>query len=139
MFLRNYWYVAAADTEVGRTPFARTILGEPVVFYRTEQGVAVALEDRCAHRHLPLSMGKLVGDELQCHYHGLRFGTDGRCTRIPGQEQIPRAAKVKTYPVVERYHWIWIWMGDAALMRNIGQYYAQGRDKHGKVTELVLN
>jgi len=115
MFLRNYWYVAATDAEVGRKPLARTILGEPVVFFRTEAGAPVAMEDRCAHRHLPLSMGKLVGDELQCHYHGLRFGTDGRCTRIPGQEQIPRAAKVKTYPVAERYHWIWIWTGDPAL------------------------
>ena len=115
MFLRNYWYVAATDAEVGRKPLARTILGEPIVFFRTEEGAPVAMEDRCAHRHLPLSMGKLVGDELQCHYHGLRFGTDGRCTRIPGQEQIPRCAKVKTYPVAERYHWIWIWMGDPAL------------------------
>ena len=115
MFLRNYWYVAATDAEVGRKPLPRTILGEPIVFFRTEQGAPVAMEDRCAHRHLPLSMGKLVGDELQCHYHGLRFGTDGRCTRIPGQEQIPRGAKVKTYPVAERYHWIWIWMGDPAL------------------------
>src|SRR6202047_1355999 len=115
MFLRNYWYVAATDAEVGRKPLARTIMGEPIVFFRTEEGAPVAMEDRCAHRHLPLSMGKLVGDELQCHYHGLRFGTDGRCTRIPGQEQIPRGAKVKTYPVAERYHWIWIWMGDPAL------------------------
>jgi len=57
-------------------------------------------------------MGKLVGDHLQCHYHGLRFDSTGRCVRIPGQDRIPAAAKVKTYPVVERYRWIWIWMGD---------------------------
>ena len=74
MFLRNYWYVAASDTEIGRKPLGRMILGEPIVFFRTEAGKAVAMEDRCAHRHLPLSMGKLIGDELQCHYHGLRFG-----------------------------------------------------------------
>ena len=115
MFLRNYWYVAAFDHEIGRKPLGRTILGEPVVFFRTETGVPVALEDRCAHRHLPLSMGKLVGDVLQCHYHGVRFGTDGRCVRIPGQEHIPHGAKVKTYPVAERYRWLWIWMGDPAL------------------------
>ena len=115
MFLRNYWYVAAADTEIGRKPLGRMILGEPVVFFRTEEGAPVAMEDRCAHRHLPLSMGKLVGDALQCHYHGLRFGIDGQCVRIPGQDHIPRTAKVKTFPVVERYHWIWIWMGDPAL------------------------
>jgi phenylpropionate dioxygenase-like ring-hydroxylating dioxygenase large terminal subunit len=115
MFLRNYWYVAASDTEIGRKPLGRMILGEPVVFFRTEAGKAVAMEDRCAHRHLPLSMGKLIGDELQCHYHGLRFGLDGKCTRIPGQEHVPQSAKVKTYPVAERYHWVWIWMGDPAL------------------------
>ena len=115
MFLRNYWYVAAFDHEIGRKPLGRAILGEPIVLFRTEAGVPVALEDRCAHRHLPLSMGRLVGDVLQCHYHGVRFGTDGRCVRIPGQEHIPHGAKVKTYPVAERYHWIWIWMGDPAL------------------------
>jgi phenylpropionate dioxygenase-like ring-hydroxylating dioxygenase large terminal subunit len=114
VFLRNHWYVAASSDEIGRKPFGRILLGAPVVFYRTEAGKVVAFEDRCAHRHLPLSMGKLVGDALQCHYHGLRFGPDGRCVRIPGQDQIPQTARVKTYPVVERYKWLWIWMGDPA-------------------------
>jgi len=115
MFLRNYWYVAAADTEIGRTPLRRVILGEPVVLFRTEAGVAVAFEDRCPHRHLPLSMGKLTGDVLQCAYHGLQFGSDGHCVKIPGQDHIPKSAQVRTIPIVERYHWIWIWMGDPAL------------------------
>lgn len=115
MFLRNYWYVAASDAEVGRNPLRRTILGEPIVFFRLEDGTPVAFEDRCAHRHLPLSMGKLVGDHLQCHYHGLRFDQTGRCVRIPGQDKIPPTAKVRTYPVVERYKWIWLWMGDPTL------------------------
>jgi phenylpropionate dioxygenase-like ring-hydroxylating dioxygenase large terminal subunit len=115
MFLRNYWYVAASDSEVGRKPLRRTILKEPIVFFRLEDGTPVALEDRCAHRHLPLSMGKLVGDHLQCYYHGLRYDQTGRCVRIPGQEQIPPSAKVRAYRVVERYKWIWIWMGDPAI------------------------
>lgn len=115
MFLRNHWYVAASETEIGRKPLARTIMNEPIVFYRKEDGSPVAFEDRCAHRHLPLSMGKLVGDRLQCYYHGLQFGPDGRCVRIPGQDQIPPNAKVRTYPVVERHKWLWIWMGDPAL------------------------
>jgi phenylpropionate dioxygenase-like ring-hydroxylating dioxygenase large terminal subunit len=80
-----------------------------------QTGIPVAFEDRCPHRHLPLSMGKVVEGALQCHYHGLRFAPDGRCVRIPGQDHIPKAAKTKVYPLVERYHWIWIWMGDAAL------------------------
>ena len=115
MFLRNYWYVAATDAEIERKPLGRIILGEPIVFYRLEDGTPVALEDRCAHRHLPLSMGKLVGDTLQCHYHGLRYDQTGTCVRVPGQDLIPRSARVRSYPVVERYHWLWIWMGDPAL------------------------
>ncbi|TMJ80989.1 MAG: Rieske 2Fe-2S domain-containing protein, partial [Alphaproteobacteria bacterium] len=62
----------------------------------------------------PLSMGTLVGDTLQCLYHGLRYDKTGTCVRVPGQDTIPRAARVKSYPVVERYHWLWIWMGDPA-------------------------
>ncbi len=115
MFLKNYWYVAASDTEVGRKPMRRVILGEPVVLFRKEDGTPVAFEDRCAHRHLPLSMGKLIGDTLQCHYHGLRYDETGNCVRVPGQDMIPPSAKVRTYPVVQRYHWVWIWMGDPAL------------------------
>jgi phenylpropionate dioxygenase-like ring-hydroxylating dioxygenase large terminal subunit len=113
MFLRNYWYVAATDYEISRKPLRRIILGDPIVLFWTDSNAPVALEDRCAHRHLPLSMGKCVGDGIQCHYRGLQFGSDGRCVRIPGQTQIPSTAKVKPFPVVERYHWIWIWMGDA--------------------------
>jgi phenylpropionate dioxygenase-like ring-hydroxylating dioxygenase large terminal subunit len=116
MFLRNYWYVAATTSEIGRKPFRRIIMNEPVVFYRTEDGTPVALEDRCPHRRLPLSMGKLVdGDILQCYYHGLRFDQTGVCVRVPGQDMIPGTARVKKYPVVDRYKWLWIWMGDPAL------------------------
>ena len=114
MFLKNYWYVAANANEIDRKPMARTLLGEPVVMYRLENGTPVALEDRCVHRHLPLSMGKLVGDVIQCHYHGLQYDCTGQCTKVPGQDMVPPNAKIKSYPVVERYKWIWIWMGDPA-------------------------
>ena len=115
MFLKNHWYVAASGKDIVSKPLGRVLLGEPIVFYRTSDGRIVALEDRCVHRHLPLSMGKLVGDELQCHYHGLRYDRTGACVRVPGQDTIPPAAKVKAYPVVERHSWVWIWMGDPAL------------------------
>jgi phenylpropionate dioxygenase-like ring-hydroxylating dioxygenase large terminal subunit len=115
MFLKNYWYVAAGDEEVQEKPLGRTILGEPLVFCRGEDGAVMAFEDRCAHRHLPLSMGKVVGNTLQCAYHGLRYDKTGKCVRVPGQDHVPMNARVKTFPVVERYRWIWIWMGDPAL------------------------
>ncbi len=114
MFLKNAWYVAANDHEIGRKPLGRVFLGEPVVMYRKEDGSLVALEDRCMHRHLPLSMGKCVGDKIQCHYHGLQYDAAGKCVKIPGQDMIPPTAKIRTYPMVERYKWVWIWMGDPA-------------------------
>ncbi|HLH75250.1 MAG TPA: aromatic ring-hydroxylating dioxygenase subunit alpha [Candidatus Binataceae bacterium] len=115
MFLRNYWYVAAASQEVSQTPLGRIILNEPVVIFRTAAGIAAALEDRCCHRHAPLHLGRVVGEHLQCGYHGLEFDRSGRCALIPAQEHIPPTARVKSYPVVERYRWLWIWMGDPAL------------------------
>jgi phenylpropionate dioxygenase-like ring-hydroxylating dioxygenase large terminal subunit len=123
VFLRNSWYVAAWDREVARQPLPRTLLNEPVVLYRTEAGGAVALEDRCCHRHLPLSRGKVEGDGLRCGYHGLLFDAQGGCVEIPGQAHIPPQARVRAYPLVEKYHWLWIWMGepekaDPALIPN---------------------
>jgi phenylpropionate dioxygenase-like ring-hydroxylating dioxygenase large terminal subunit len=112
VFLRASWYVAARSAEVTRQPLARLLLNEPVVLYRREDGSAVALEDRCCHRQLPLSMGKLEGDRLRCGYHGLLFSPDGRCIEIPGQASVPPQARVRAYPVLERFQWLWIWMGD---------------------------
>ena len=113
MFLRNAWYVAAWDREVSREkPFARTIMNEPIVFYRRADGTPVALEDRCCHRHAQLSLGVVVGDDLRCGYHGLKFDSRGICNEIPGQSHIPHDARVRSYPVLECWNWIWVWMGD---------------------------
>ena len=111
MFLKNAWYVAAWDTEVSDSPFSRVILNEPVVLFRTPNGVA-ALENRCCHRALPLSMGKVLENHIQCGYHGLEFDASGKCVKVPGQSKIPPGAKVRSYPVVERWGMIWIWTGD---------------------------
>ena len=113
MFVRNAWYVAAWETEIGNAPLARTILNEPVVMFRTPDGIA-ALEDRCCHRALPLSMGKVVGDKIQCGYHGLEFDGSGACVRVPGQSKVPPGAEVRAYPVLQKYGWVWIWTGDPA-------------------------
>ncbi len=113
MYLQNAWYVAAWDREIGREPLARTLLDQPVVLYRTAEGTPVALEDRCCHRHLPLSLGTVIGDQLRCGYHGLRFDATGVCVRVPGQSTVPPGAAVRAYPVVERWGWVWIWMGEA--------------------------
>ncbi|MDE0703374.1 MAG: aromatic ring-hydroxylating dioxygenase subunit alpha [Rhodospirillaceae bacterium] len=115
MFIRNGWYVAATATEVGRSLLARRICGEPVVLFRKEDGTPVAMEDRCPHRKTQLSLGSLVGDEVQCLYHGLRFDCDGACTFIPGQDNIPPRLRARVYPLVEKHTWLWLWPGDPAL------------------------
>ena len=115
MFLRNAWYVAAWDDEIGPEPLARIFLGEPVVLFRAGDGAAVALEDRCCHRHLPLSLGRVVGDEIQCGYHGLKFDAAGACSEVPGQTLVPPGAAIRSYRLVERWGMVWIWMGDPGL------------------------
>jgi phenylpropionate dioxygenase-like ring-hydroxylating dioxygenase large terminal subunit len=112
MFVKNSWYVAADHREIGRTLMARTLLGETVVLYRKESGSPVALENRCSHRRAPLHKGKLVGDMLQCGYHGFKFDCSGACVEVPGQSRVPPDAGVRSYPVEERYKWVWVWMGD---------------------------
>jgi vanillate O-demethylase monooxygenase subunit len=114
MYVRNAWYVAAWDHEITRSLKRRIVLDEPVVLFRTESGKPVALEDRCCHRQAPLSMGKLVGNVVHCPYHGLQFDSTGKCIKVPSQDMVPASARVRAFPVVEKNHWIWIWMGDPA-------------------------
>lgn len=115
MFLRNAWYVAGWDHEIGRTLVPVRMLDEALVLYRMADGRVAALEDACPHRKLPLSMGRLKGDQVECGYHGLTFDAQGVCTRVPGAERIPHRACVRSYPVEERYGMVWVWMGDPAL------------------------
>lgn len=112
MFLYNAWYVADWSKNITRHLTKSKILGEDVVLYRDTENNPVALEDTCCHRKLPLSMGKLIDDRLQCGYHGMEFDTRGKCVHIPGQDRIPERARVRAYPVVDRWNLIWIWMGD---------------------------
>jgi phenylpropionate dioxygenase-like ring-hydroxylating dioxygenase large terminal subunit len=114
MFLKNAWYVAAWDHEIlADTLLARTLLGVPVLFYRKENGDVVAMDDKCCHRHAPLHLGRKQGDCVRCMYHGVTYGPDGRCVEVPGQAKLPPALKQRTYPVVQKKRWVWIWMGDA--------------------------
>jgi phenylpropionate dioxygenase-like ring-hydroxylating dioxygenase large terminal subunit len=114
-FLRSAWYVAALPREISRDPLRRVVLEEPVVLFRGENGAAVALGDVCPHRFAPLSRGRLCGDEIECPYHGLRFDIHGRCTRNPnGNRVVPPGARLRAYPLIERYGLAWIWMGEAA-------------------------
>jgi phenylpropionate dioxygenase-like ring-hydroxylating dioxygenase large terminal subunit len=111
-FLKNAWYVAAWSDEIGPSLFYRRILGEPVLMYRTEGGVAIAMSDRCPHRAAPLHRGSLKNDIVQCGYHGLKFDTSGSCIFNPqGSGAIPAKARVRKYRTAEHYGALWIWMG----------------------------
>jgi phenylpropionate dioxygenase-like ring-hydroxylating dioxygenase large terminal subunit len=117
MFPKNIWYAAAFSSDlVGQGPIARTIAGKYVVLYRTESGEAVALQDRCIHRGMPLSVGgEIEGSAIRCPYHGLLFDKTGACVEVPGQDRIPPSAKIRTYPLIERDALLWIWMGDPEM------------------------
>lgn len=109
---RNMWWCAAHRDEVTETPMARWFLEKPVVLYRRSDGTPVALDNRCPHRWAPLSEGKVVEDQIVCPYHGLAFGADGVCTRVPTQDRVPKSARVQSYPLRESGAFVWIWMGD---------------------------
>jgi phenylpropionate dioxygenase-like ring-hydroxylating dioxygenase large terminal subunit len=115
MFVRNAWYCAGWDYDFSLTKsrlVAREIAGELIMLYRKSDGQVVAMEDRCPHRKAALSLGIKEGDAVRCGYHGLKFGPDGRCLEIPGQDKIPDRAAVRTYPVAEKDNWVWVWMGE---------------------------
>jgi phenylpropionate dioxygenase-like ring-hydroxylating dioxygenase large terminal subunit len=110
----NCWYVVATSDEADRGLLARTVLGQPVVIYRLRSGQVAALEDRCPHRSLPFSAGTLSDDEVVCGYHGMAFGADGRCLRVPSQENVPYGARARSFPVREEPPFVWIWLGHPA-------------------------
>lgn len=112
-FVFDCWYVAGFAHEFGRDLLARTVLGKPLVFYRTLAGSPVALSDRCVHRSFPLSRSALDGDTIVCGYHGLRYAQDGACIEIPAQQgHCPAGIGVRSYPLRQQGPLVWIWMGD---------------------------
>ena len=78
-----------------------TIASVRIVLYRTTDGTPAALDDRRPHRWAPLSQGRVEGGESICPCHGMAYGTDGTCTRIPTQSDIPGGARVRSYPLRE--------------------------------------
>ena len=109
---RNMWWCAAHRDEVSDQPMSRWLLEKPIVMYRLSDGTPVALDNRCPHRWAPLHRGRVIEDQLVCPYHGMQFGKDGICTRIPTQDNIPQTARVQSYPIRESGALLWIWMGD---------------------------
>jgi vanillate O-demethylase monooxygenase subunit len=112
-YLENTWYMAAWSAEVAEKLLRRRILGRAIVLFRLESGRMAALDDRCPHRFLPLSMGERRGDTIRCGYHGLTFNGSGKCVHNPFSDKIPNGAMVRSWPIEERDGIVWMWAGEA--------------------------
>ncbi|NMG48215.1 Rieske 2Fe-2S domain-containing protein [Azoarcus communis] len=113
-FPMNTWYVGCTPDEIDSKPLGRRICGEAVVFYRPAADRVAALEDWCPHRGAPLSLGFVQDGKLVCGYHGLEMGCDGKTVHMPGQ-RVRGFPPARSFPVVERHGFVWIWPGDPAL------------------------
>ncbi len=107
----DFWYVACTSAELGQKPRAVRLLGTPLVLFRDRGGTAAALLDRCAHRNVPLSLGRVQDDTLECAYHGWRFGRDGVCHSVPALlgEALGKARRVASHAVVEAQGYVWVY------------------------------
>jgi len=111
--IKESWYVIDAEKEFTREIKHRTVLNEPLIYYRTEAGAPVVMDGRCPHRRFPLSEGTLKGDSVACGYHGFTFGPDGKCSYAPGcPNGIPENIKIKIYSTAHAGPWVWVWMGE---------------------------
>lgn len=113
--LREYWYVAAASARLGRRhPLPTRVLDEELVLYRDASGQPRAMLDRCPHRGVKLSLGRVRDGLLSCPYHGWCFDGDGACVKIPSltaEHRHPANIRVAARPCVEKDSYIWVWMG----------------------------
>ncbi|MGC4091310.1 MAG: aromatic ring-hydroxylating dioxygenase subunit alpha [Polyangiaceae bacterium] len=110
--LARYWYVAATSASLGRRPLARTLLGTPLVLFRDNDGHAHALLDRCPHRNVPLSLGRVAGNgRLECAYHGWQFDGQGQCRSVPGliEDGAPRERRCPRAHVREQDGLVWVY------------------------------
>lgn len=113
--LKNFWYAIEFSEEVTTTPKRLTILGQELVLYRDTKGNPVVMSDLCVHRGGALSDGFLEGDCIRCPYHGWKYKPDGECVEIPANpagRAIPKKARVDSYPAVDKYNWVWTFLGD---------------------------
>ena len=109
----DHWYAVARADEVRREPLGAVIWDRPVCVFRDADGAVRALEDRCPHRLVRLSLGRVTGDGIECRYHGWRFTNDGRCLHVAGLDpaRIPEAAHAKVLPVREQDGFVWVFPG----------------------------
>jgi phenylpropionate dioxygenase-like ring-hydroxylating dioxygenase large terminal subunit len=112
---RDYWHVAVASLRLTQDPLPTEVFEHRIVLFRQEGGGVAALQDRCPHRGVALSLGGVEDGQIACAYHGWRFGADGRCAHIPSLldgQGIPGGVGVRGFPCLERDGYVWVWMGE---------------------------
>ena len=115
--LSNHWYIAAPSSELNDKPIRRLVEGEVLVLFRDSAGRPHGLVDRCVHRGMALSSGRVTGDCIQCPYHGWSYDGDGVLRSVPALcdgERLPRATTRRADPVVESDDHLWVWLGSGA-------------------------
>jgi phenylpropionate dioxygenase-like ring-hydroxylating dioxygenase large terminal subunit len=105
------WYTVAASKDIGTNPKPYLLNGLPIVTFRDSNGQSVTLLDRCAHRNAPLSAGRVVDGNIQCHYHGWQFDGSGECKAVPGLCGAPEhaARRVPSFACVDSQGWVWVY------------------------------
>ncbi|MEJ2446792.1 MAG: aromatic ring-hydroxylating dioxygenase subunit alpha [Anaerolineales bacterium] len=112
--IRNQWYIVLESREVKNIPIGVTRMGEKMVFWRDETGKVRCAVDRCPHRGVQLSLGKIQDHNLQCPFHGFEYDGSGRCVHVPANGRggrIPASLQLNSYPTHEERDFIWIWWG----------------------------
>lgn len=108
--LSRFWYVACRAEELSDRPLARTVLGIPLVLFRDGSGSPAALLDRCPHRNVPLSLGRLVSGRIECAYHGWQLDGAGVCRHVPGLlSDDGKERRTACHPVREQDGFVWVW------------------------------
>ncbi|KPK16901.1 MAG: hypothetical protein AMJ62_03860 [Myxococcales bacterium SG8_38] len=129
------WYVVASSKEVGAKPRRFFFNGLPLVTFRDTRGECVALLDRCAHRNAPLSAGQVVGDHIQCLYHGWEFDGAGTCRAVPGLcgEPDHPARRVPSFACRDSQGWVWVY-SEPNIEPDGGPYHIPCADEPGYLT-----
>jgi len=111
----NQWYAILESNEIKQGKIAGVRrMGEKMVAWRNTKGELSVMADKCPHRGVALSTGKLIRDCLQCPFHGFKYDTSGTCKMVPANgknAEPPKALHVRIYPVREEHGFVYIWWG----------------------------
>lgn len=116
-YARQFWYIACASSQLGNAPRPVRVLDLDLAVYRDGRGGVGALEDRCCHRGVKLSLGRVTDGHLACGYHGWQYDASGRCAHIPSlcaAQDIPGGARVRAFPCAEQDGYVWVWTGEGS-------------------------